>query len=369
MQSQRDICSRLGREPTAVPGLSCLLKDYDYELPEEFVAQRPSPERGGSRLMVVDRGSGEIATHRFSEVPELLKPDDCIVLNDTMVIPARLRARKILGESHSGLGAQLEVVLLRERDDGAWEALVKRGRRVKAGAKLLFGERWQATVEEVTSSGARVLRFQSNSAWKVIETLGEVPLPPYIKRDEPDKFDKERYQTVYARVPGAVAAPTAGLHFTQDMLDEVSAHGISVAYVTLHVSYGTFRPIAAEDVREHQVESEHFRMSAESAKTINNAKASGGRIVAVGTTTCRVLETCARGGSLEPSEGYTDLYIRPPFEFRVVDALLTNFHLPRSSLLVLVCAFAGRELILDAYKRAISEKFRFYSYGDAMLIL
>ncbi len=319
--------------------------------------------------MVVDRGSGEITPHRFSEIPELLKPNDCVVLNDTMVIPARLRARKVLGEQDDGTGAQLEVVLLRERDDGAWEALVKRGRRVKAGVKLLFGTRWHATVEEVTPSGARVLRFENNSAWKVIEALGEVPLPPYIERDEPDEADRERYQTVYARVPGAVAAPTAGLHFTQEMLDAMSMHGISVAYVTLHVSYGTFRPIAAEDISEHQVEAEYFGMSAESVKTIENARASGGKIVAVGTTTCRVLETCARGGTLEPSEGWTDLYIRPPFEFRVVDALLTNFHLPRSSLLVLVCAFAGRGLILEAYRRAISERFRFYSYGDAMLIL
>ncbi len=352
-----------------VSGTSCSLKDYDYELPEELVAQRPAPERGGSRLMAVDRGSGEIATRRFSEIPALLKPDDCVVLNDTKVIPARLRARKVLGEPDTGTGAQVEVVLLRERDDGAWEALVKRGRRVKAGAKLVFGTRWHATVEEVTPSGARVLRFENDCAWKVIEALGEVPLPPYIERDEPDEFDRERYQTVYARVPGAVAAPTAGLHFTQEMLDAVSAHGISVAYVTLHVSYGTFRPIAAEDISEHQVETEYFKMSAESVKTIHNAKESGGRIVAVGTTTCRVLETCARGGSLEPSDGWTDLYIRPPFEFRVVDALLTNFHLPRSSLFVLVCAFAGRELMLEAYERATFEKYRFYSYGDAMLIL
>ncbi len=327
-----------------VSGTSCSLKDYDYELPEELVAQRPAPERGGSRLMAVDRGSGEIATRRFSEIPALLKPDDCVVLNDTKVIPARLRARKVLGEPDTGTGAQVEVVLLRERDDGAWEALVKRGRRVKAGAKLVFGTRWHATVEEVTPSGARVLRFENDCAWKVIEALGEVPLPPYIERDEPDEFDRERYQTVYARVPGAVAAPTAGLHFTQEMLDAVSAHGISVAYVTLHVSYGTFRPIAAEDISEHQVETEYFKMSAESVKT------------------------CARGGSLEPSDGWTDLYIRPPFEFRVVDALLTNFHLPRSSLFVLVCAFAGRELMLEAYERATFEKYRFYSYGDAMLI-
>jgi S-adenosylmethionine:tRNA ribosyltransferase-isomerase len=353
----------------SVSETSCLLKDYDYRLPEELVAQRPAPERGGSRLMLVDRGSGEITAHRFSEIPALLKPDDCVVLNDTKVIPARLRARKILGEPDTGTGAQVEVVLLRERDDGAWEALVKRGRRVKAGAKLAFGTRWHATVEEVAPSGARVLRFENDSAWKVIEALGEVPLPPYIERDEPDELDRKRYQTVYAKVPGAVAAPTAGLHFTQEMLDAVSAQGISVAYVTLHVSYGTFRPIAAEDISQHQVEAEYFKMSAESVKTIDSAKASGGRIVAVGTTTCRVLETCARGGSMEPSEGRTDLYIRPPFEFRAVDALLTNFHLPRSSLFVLVCAFAGRELMLKAYERAISEKFSFYSYGDAMLIL
>ena len=352
-----------------VSEISCSLRDYDYELPEELVAQHPSPERGGSRLMVVDRASGEIRTRRFSDIPELLKSADCVVLNDTMVIPARLKARKVLDGQGPSAGAQVEVVLLQEQDDGAWEALVKRGRRVKAGTKLAFGARWYATVEDVLPSGARVLRFENNCAWKVIEELGEVPLPPYIERDKPDELDRQRYQTVYARVPGAVAAPTAGLHFTEEMLDALSAHGIFVAYVTLHVSYGTFRPIVAEDIRQHDVEPEYFRMIADSVETMNNAKALGGRIVAVGTTTCRTLETCGRGGSLEPSEGRTSLYIRPPFKFQVVDTLLTNFHLPRSSLFVLVCAFAGRELIFEAYRRAISERFRFYSYGDAMLIL
>ena len=349
--------------------MSCALKDYDYDLPEELIAQHPSPERAGSRLMVVHRSTGEITTHRFSELPDFLEAGDCVVLNDTKVIPARLRARKILGEPDAGTGAQVEVVLLRERDDGAWDALVKRGRRVKRGTKLAFGDRWHATVEDILPSGARVLRFEDESAWKVVEELGEVPLPPYIKRDKADEIDRERYQTVYAAVPGAVAAPTAGLHFTREMLDALAERGVSVARVTLHVSYATFRPIMTEDIREHAVDREYFSMTGAAAETIQEAKGSGGRTVAVGTTTCRVLETCARGGKLEPAEGWTDLYIRPGFEFRAVDVLLTNFHLPRSSLLVLVCAFAGRDLIFEAYNKAISEKFRFYSYGDAMLIM
>ncbi len=347
----------------------CALKDYDYDLPEGLIAQRPSAERAGSRLMVVQRNSGDITTHGFAELPDFLRSGDCVVLNDTKVIPARLRAQKVLGKPDLGTGARVEVVLLRERGDGAWDALVKRGRRVKRGTKLAFGDRWHATVEDILASGTRVLRFEDESAWKVIEELGEVPLPPYIKRDTPDEMDRERYQTVYAAVPGAVAAPTAGLHFTREMLDTLSERGIFVACVTLHVSYATFRPIMTEDIREHTVDREYFRMTGDVTKTIREAKRSGGRIVAVGTTTCRVLETCARGGNLEPVEGWTELYIRPGFEFRAVDALLTNFHLPRSSLLVLVCTFAGRELIFDAYDKAISEKFRFYSYGDAMLIL
>jgi S-adenosylmethionine:tRNA ribosyltransferase-isomerase len=349
--------------------MTCALKDYDYDLPEELIAQHPSEERAGSRLMVVQRDTGKITSHGFAELPEFLTAGDCIVLNDTKVIPARLRARKVLGEPDPGTGAQVEVVLLRERQDGAWDALVKRGRRVKKGARLAFGDRWYATVEDILSSGARVLRFQNESGWKIIEELGEVPLPPYIKRDEADEMDRERYQTVYAAVPGAVAAPTAGLHFTHKMLDSLSEHGVYVAHVTLHISYATFRPIMEEDIRNHKVDREYFKVTGEAASNIQEARSSGGRIVAVGTTTCRVLETCARGEELAAAEGWTDLYIRPEFEFRAVDALLTNFHLPRSSLLVLVCAFAGHDLILDAYNKAISEKFRFYSYGDAMLIL
>jgi len=350
--------------------ISYALRDYDYQLPESLIAQRPAPKREGSRVMVVRRDTGEITTHGFGDLPELLAPGDCVVLNDTRVIPARLRAQKVLrGDSNLATGAEVEVVLLHERDDGAWEALVKRGRRVKKGARLRFGDRWHATVEDVLPSGARVVRFEGVSGREVINQVGEIPLPPYIKREKPDDTDRERYQTVYAAVSGAVAAPTAGLHFTRDILDTLVTRGITLAYVTLHVSYATFRPIATDDIRQHRVDREHFRLSAETARIINQTKESGGRTVAVGTTTCRVLETCAAGNELEPAEGWTDLYICPGYEFRAVDALLTNFHLPRSSLLVLVCAFAGRKLILDAYKKAISEKFRFYSYGDAMLIV
>ncbi len=346
------------------------LRDYDYELPESLIAQRPCPQREGSRLMRGRRDTGEIMTHRFADLPDFLDSGDCLVLNDTKVIPARLQARKIL-QDDAGLatGAEVEVVLLHERDDGAWEALVKRGRRVKKGTRLSFGDRWHATVEDVLVSGTRVIRFEEVSGREVIERMGEIPLPPYIKREKPDDMDIERYQTVYAAMSGAVAAPTAGLHFTRELLDTLSARGISLAYVTLHVSYATFRPILTDDIRQHRVDREHFRLTAETAQIIGKTKRSGGKTVAVGTTTCRVMETCAEGDGIEPAEGWTDLYIWPGFEFRAVDAMLTNFHLPRSSLLVLVSAFAGRDLIFDAYKKAISEKFRFYSYGDAMLIL
>ena len=350
--------------------ISYALGDYDYELPENLIAQRPCSKREDSRLMVVRRDTGEITAHRFADLPGFLAPGDCVVLNDTKVIPARLQARKVLrDDTDLATGAEVEVVLLHERDDEAWEALVKRGRRVKKGARLSFGDRWRATVEDVLSSGARVIRFEEVSGREVINQLGEIPLPPYIKREKPDNTDKERYQTVYAAVSGAVAAPTAGLHFTHDMLDTLVTRGISLAYVTLHVSYATFRPIVMDDIRQHRVDREYFRLRAEAARTIHQAKESRRKTVAVGTTTCRVLETCAGADGIESAEGWTDLYIRPGFEFRAVDALLTNFHLPRSSLLVLVCAFGSRTLIFDAYKKAISEKFRFYSYGDAMLIL
>ena len=350
--------------------ISYALQDYEYELPESLIAQRPSAKREGSRLMVVHRDTGALTTHTFAELQNFLARGDCVVLNNTKVIPARLQARKVLrDDTDRATGAEVEVVLLHERDDGAWEALVKRGRRAKRGARLSFGARWHATIEDVLSSGARVIRFENVSGREVIEELGEIPLPPYIKREKPDDTDRERYQTVYAAVSGAVAAPTAGLHFTHEMLDVLPAHGISTAYVTLHVSYATFRPIATHDIREHAVEREYFKLSAGAARTINRTRETGGKTVAVGTTTCRVLETCAGSNGLEPAEGWTDLYIWPGFEFRAVDALLTNFHLPRSSLLVLVCALGGRGLIFEAYRKAISEQFRFYSYGDAMLIL
>ena len=340
---------------------------YDYELPESSIAQAPLPERTASRLLVLDRARPELAHRQFSDLPEYLNAGDLLVVNETRVIPARLRARR------PG-GGRAEVFLVRPAPDGRWLALVKPGSRLKPGAEVtLLGADddvgGRAIVEEVAAEGMRLVRFPDGDVEGLVARLGDVPLPPYIKRDV-EAADRERYQTVFARVPGAVAAPTAGLHLTDDLLGRLAAMGVALARLVLHVGPGTFRPVQVEDPAEHHVDAEWCSIPAETAAAVNSARAAGGRVVAVGTTTTRALEAAARRAwPLEPMEGFVDLYIHPPFEFRVVDALITNFHLPRSSLLLLASAFAGRERVLAAYREAVQKGYRFYSYGDAMLIV
>ncbi|MDI6869970.1 MAG: tRNA preQ1(34) S-adenosylmethionine ribosyltransferase-isomerase QueA [Bacillota bacterium] len=343
--------------------------DFDYHLPPELIAQAPAEPRDASRLLVVERATGELRHRRFREIGEFLHPGDLLVLNDTRVIRARLFGRK------EPSGGKVEVFLLRRLPGGEerWEVLVRPGKRVRPGAALAFGEgELRGLVTGEGAEGKREIAFTSGdghpAGW--LERLGEVPLPPYITQP---LADGERYQTVYARREGSVAAPTAGLHFTPELLKKLAARGVRQAWLTLHVGLGTFRPVQTETVEEHVMHSEYYELPAETASAVNAARRQGNRVVAVGTTACRTLETAARaageGGELEAGEGWTDLFIYPGYRFRVVDLLLTNFHLPRSTLLLLVCAFAGRELVFRAYAEAIRERYRFYSFGDAMLIL
>ncbi|HHW14523.1 MAG TPA: tRNA preQ1(34) S-adenosylmethionine ribosyltransferase-isomerase QueA [Firmicutes bacterium] len=343
--------------------------DFDYHLPPELIAQTPVEPRDASRLLVVDRATGEFHHRRFREIGEFLAPGDLLVVNDSRVIRARLLGRRAPG------GGRVEVFLLRRLAEPGevWECLVRPGRRVHPGVSLVFGEgRLSGSVRGESPGGKRRIAFASAegdpAGW--LERLGEVPLPPYITAP---LSDGERYQTVYARHKGSVAAPTAGLHFTPELLDKLEAQGVRRAALTLHVGLGTFRPVRAETVEEHAMHSEYYELPAETAEAVNAAHGAGKRVVAVGTTACRTLETVARkageNGELAESEGWTDLFIYPGYRFRAIDALLTNFHLPRSTLLMLVSAFAGRDLILRAYAEAIRERYRFYSFGDAMLIL
>lgn len=343
------------------------LSDYDYALPEDRIAQYPAEARDRSRLMVLERAGERIGHALFRDLPDYLRPGDCLVVNETRVVPARLKGYR------AGTGGAVELLLVRKEGD-LWEALARPGRRLRAGAEVAFeGEDLTAVVVEMTPSGRRLVRFKGDTPLEeVLARLGHVPLPPYIRReDEPG--DRERYQAVYARTPGAVAAPTAGLHFTAGLLDRVRAMGVCVAPVLLHVGPGTFKPVEAQDPRQHEMDAEYFEVGAESAGVVNACRARGGRVVAVGTTSVRTLESAAvsREGqwALQPGSGWTRLFVYPPYTFRLVDALITNFHLPRSTLLMLVSAFAGREFVLSAYREAVREGYRFYSYGDAMLIL
>lgn len=345
------------------PSLS--LDDYDYALPPEAIAQRPLVERDASRLLVLDRARAALEHVRFDELPERLAPGDLLVLNRTRVFPARLTGRR------AGGGAA-EVLLLRRTGGPEWEAFVRPGRRLRPGDRVVVdAELTVAVLSEASGpDGRRRVRLETSADLdSVLERAGHVPLPPYIRRpDEP--ADRERYQTVYAREPGSVAAPTAGLHFTPRLLERLAARGIERAELVLHVGPGTFRPVAVKDVREHRVAPEPYTLPAEAAAAVARARARGGRVVAVGTTAVRVLETTAReDGQVEPASGETALVIVPGFRFRTTDALVTNFHLPRSSLLLLVAAFAGRERVLAAYAEALRLGYRFYSYGDAMLVL
>lgn len=340
-----------------------LVADFDYHLPPELIAQTPAARRDESRMLVLNRSNGEVRDLMFRDILSLVDGNDILVLNDTKVIPAR-----IYGVDEKG--RKVELLLLRELEPGTWEALSRPSRRAKVGTRLSYGED-SAEILEWGESGVRKVRFSTPEVIGLLERKGELPLPPYIKQKQQDYG---RYQTVYARCDGAVAAPTAGLHFTDEVLSQLRAQGAEIAYVTLHAGLGTFRPVKAETVEEHRMYREEFELSAETAAHVNAARRAGRRVVAVGTTVTRTLEAQAAeepDGSwlVKPGRGLTDLFIRPGYRFRIVDALLTNFHLPRSTLLMLVSALAGREFVLKAYEHAIAERYRFYSFGDAMLIL
>ncbi|MGE3887504.1 MAG: tRNA preQ1(34) S-adenosylmethionine ribosyltransferase-isomerase QueA [Vicinamibacterales bacterium] len=348
-----------------------LVSEFDFDLPPELIAQEPPTERGASRLLRLGRHDGRISHHRFSDLPDLLTPGDLLVVNDTRVFPARLIGQRLPG------GGAAECFLVRPGAvPDTWEALVHPGQRLKPGSRMVFerdGHRIDAEVISRHFHGRRLVRLQApggTRVWDAIHKVGHMPLPPYVKRED-TPADRERYQTVYARTEGSIAAPTAGLHFTQAIFDALRERGIERTAITLHVGYGTFQPVRVDNLDEHRMEAERFDVSAEAATALTRARAENRRIVAVGTTTTRTLESLAlsRDGSVPPQSGETALFIRPGHAFRLVSALITNFHLPRSSLLMLVSALGGREHVLAAYREAIAARYRFYSYGDAMLIL
>lgn len=340
------------------------LSDFKYNLSENLVAQYPAEQRDKSKLMILNREKHSIDIDEFSTIKNFVNEGDCLVINETKVFPARIMGTKEKTE------AEVEIFLLRELESSLWEVLVKPARKVRVGNRLHLTEDLYCDVIDNTVSGGRVVRFNYNgNFYSIVEELGRSPLPPYIKRD-PEPLDKERYQTVYAKVRGAVAAPTAGLHFTEELLAEIKKKGVSIVPLVLHVGLGSFRPVQVEDLSRHKMDSEYFEIYQETADTINQTKANGGRIIAVGTTSVRALEsTVTSDNSVKAEKGWTDKFIFPPYEFKVVDALVTNFHLPGSTLLMLVSAFADRDFIFKAYRKAMREKFRFYSYGDAMLII
>ncbi|MCI8537627.1 MAG: tRNA preQ1(34) S-adenosylmethionine ribosyltransferase-isomerase QueA [Oscillospiraceae bacterium] len=336
--------------------------DFYFDLPPELIAQTPLERRDQSRLLKLDRQSGAIAHHRFYELPQFLRPGDCLVLNDSRVLPARLLGRR-------ETGGACEVLLLIDQGEKTWECLVRPGRKLKPGAKVIFGNgELTGEVTEEIEGGNRLVRFQYEGIFlEVLERLGKMPLPPYIKEE---LQDAERYQTVYSKVTGSAAAPTAGLHFTPELLEQVRAMGVKVCFVTLHVGLGTFRPVKAEDIQEHEMHAEYCMISRETAETINETKRNGGRVLCVGTTSCRTVESfAAEDGTMKESAGWTNIFIYPGYRFKVLDGLVTNFHLPESTLIMLVSALAGREHVLSAYQEAVGERYRFFSFGDAMLIL
>ncbi|MED4585549.1 tRNA preQ1(34) S-adenosylmethionine ribosyltransferase-isomerase QueA [Brevibacillus choshinensis] len=340
------------------------VQQFDFELPEHLIAQHPLEERTSSRLLALNKATGDIMHQRFTDLIDHLVPGDVLVMNDSRVLPARL-----IGEK-AETGAKIEVLLLKSLGDDRWETLVKPGKRMKPGTEVVFGNGLlSCTCEEATETGGRIVRFHYEGIfYEILDQLGSMPLPPYI-HEQLD--DQERYQTVYARERGSAAAPTAGLHFTKPYLEQIAAKGVHLAYVTLHVGLGTFRPVAADTIEEHVMHAEYYEISEETAQIVNSAKAEGRRVIAVGTTSCRTLETVgkANGGKLTPSSGWTDIFIYPGYSFAILDGLLTNFHLPKSTLVMLVSALAGKENVMNAYKSAVEEEYRFFSFGDAMLIL
>ncbi|MFC9712767.1 tRNA preQ1(34) S-adenosylmethionine ribosyltransferase-isomerase QueA [Paenibacillus sp. NPDC056933] len=336
---------------------------YDFELPEQLIAQTPLLDRTASRLLTLNKESGEVKHHTFPDIIEFLQPGDTLVLNDTRVLPARLFGTK------EDTGAKAEVLLLKNVEGDRWEALVKPGKKLKAGSVIVFGDELKAVIDEEGEMGARMLTFSYDGIFQeILDRLGEMPLPPYIKET---LDDRERYQTVYAKHEGSAAAPTAGLHFTEELLDRIRDKGVNVAFITLHVGLGTFRPMSVDVVEEHVMHEEYYSLSQETADLINETKKRGNRIYAVGTTSCRTLETVGskfENGQLQESSGWTKIFIYPGYTFKVIDGMLTNFHLPKSTLVMLVSALAGREHIMQAYEEAIKEQYRFFSFGDAMLI-
>ena len=339
------------------------VKDFYFDLPQELIAQDPLEDRSASRLLVLDKESGEITHRHFRDITEYLKPGDCLVINDTKVIPARLFGIK------EGTGAKIEVLLLKRRENDIWETLVKPGKKARPGTRLEFGDGLlKAEVIGVEDEGNRLIQFHYDGIFEeILDQLGQMPLPPYITHQ---LKDKNRYQTVYAKHDGSAAAPTAGLHFTKELLAQIEDMGVTIAHVTLHVGLGTFRPVKVENVLDHHMHSELYVVEEEEAEKINKAKAAGGRVICVGTTSCRTLESATgEDGILKAGSGWTDIFIYPGYQFKILDALITNFHLPESTLVMLVSALAGREHVLNAYQKAIEEKYRFFSFGDAMLIL
>ncbi len=341
------------------------LSDFKYDLPEELIAQYPTKNRGDSRLMILDRNNQSVNHNNFSDIVDLFDEGDALVVNETKVFPARLIGFK------EKTNAQVEVLLLRQLEDTMWEVLVKPARKVRIGNRLVIADSIGCDVIDNTISGGRVVKFDDNGKdfFDLVEEVGDSPLPPYIKRPTED-IDKERYQTVYAKKTGAVAAPTAGLHFTDDIIDRLKKKGVEIIPLVLHVGLGTFRPVQVEDLSRHQMDSEYYELSEESAQKINEVKKNGGKIIAVGTTTVRVLETVAiPDKTVKASSGWTDKFIFPPYQFKMVDGIVTNFHQSQSTLYILVCTFCGYDLAKSAYREAIDQKYRFFSYGDAMLVL
>lgn len=340
------------------------IEDYDFYLPEELIAQTPLKDRTASRLLVLNRVTKAMEHKHFTDIKAYFKKGDCLVLNDTRVLPARLHGVK------KDTGANIELLLLNQQEKDSWEVLAKPAKKIKIGTELIFGDgKLRATCTGLEEHGGRILQFVYEGIfYEVLDELGEMPLPPYIKEQLPEK---ERYQTVYAKEEGSAAAPTAGLHFTNDLLDEIKAMGVTIAFITLHVGLGTFRPVSVDNIDDHEMHSEFYHMTKETADTLNKVKKGNGRIISVGTTSTRTLETIARDnkGVFVESSGWTDIFIFPPYQFKAIDGLITNFHLPKSTLIMLVSALTNRETILKVYNEAVKKKYRFFSFGDAMLII
>ena len=338
-------------------------QDFYFDLPEELIAQDPLEDRSSSRLLVLDKETGETSHHIFKEIVDYLNPGDCLVINDTKVIPARLIGAR------EGTGAKIEVLLLKRKENNVWETLVKPGKKARPGTRIVFGEGLLVgEVIDVVEEGNRLIKFEYEGIFEeILDQLGQMPLPPYITHQ---LEDKNRYQTVYAKHTGSAAAPTAGLHFTPELLKQIEEKGVDIARVTLHVGLGTFRPVKVDDILEHHMHSEFYHIDAEAAEKINRAKDNGGRVICVGTTSCRTVESAAdESGRLRECSGWTEIFIYPGYKFKILDALITNFHLPESTLIMLVSALAGREHVLNAYQEAIRERYRFFSFGDAMMIV